>query len=154
MNKKPVHYKNLNNHQFNNLDHDKRKFDCGCHFKCTPICVPDCNRLLQISLAGISDTFGFILFRMIGCRLKVDVECAGKKNHIVGTLCNAGTDFIDIRKANGRVVTILRDRVDKIEWLDKKCNPCNPKENKKNPCSKFFGGRKGHMVIKRKGKVA
>lgn len=152
MNKKPIFHKKLSNHRLNNLDHDNRKFDCGCRFQCTPVCVPDCNKLLQISLAGKSDTFGFTLIRMIGCRLKVDMECAGKTSRIVGVLCNTGTDFIDIRKANGRVVTVLRDKIDKIEWLDKNCNSSNPKKNKKNPCKKFFGDRKRHKM--KKGMIA
>lgn len=44
---------------------------------------------------------------------------------IKGIICNSGRDFVDIKLHNHRVVTIMKNRIRKIEWPDKRCNPCS-----------------------------
>lgn len=51
---------------------------------------------------------------------------SGRRNqkNITGFICNSGTDFLDIKTKSGRVVTILRNQIKQISWLDPECGPC------------------------------
>ncbi|WP_142354805.1 hypothetical protein [Bacillus vallismortis] len=44
---------------------------------------------------------------------------------VKGTICNAGIDFVDVLSKEGRVTTILVDKIDTIHWVDPNCNPCD-----------------------------
>lgn len=83
--------------------------------------VPDCDDRIQLKLAGLTGNLNFQLFRQTGCRVIVEVECGEKKSLVRGTVCNVGTDFLDIRKKDGKVMTILRDRISRMKWLDRDC---------------------------------
>ncbi len=43
---------------------------------------------------------------------------------IKGKICNSGTDFVDILRDDYTVVTVLRESIRKIKWIDPDCNPC------------------------------
>jgi len=47
------------------------------------------------------------------------------RNVVRGVICNAGTNFVDIRLKSHKVVTILTTNIRKIKWIDKHCNPCD-----------------------------
>lgn len=51
---------------------------------------------------------------------------SSRRNHktITGFICSAGTDFLDIKTRSGRVVTVLRNQIKRIDWIDPDCGPC------------------------------
>lgn len=53
-------------------------------------------------------------------RKKTSLEC--HHTFIRGKICDAGIDFVDILKDDCTVITILRDSIRKIKWLDD-CHP-------------------------------
>lgn len=47
------------------------------------------------------------------------------ENIIRGIICNVGTDFVDLLQDNQKVVTVLRNRIKKVKWVEPHCNPCD-----------------------------
>ncbi|KKI92656.1 hypothetical protein WQ54_08580 [Bacillus sp. SA1-12] len=42
---------------------------------------------------------------------------------VEGTICHVGLNFVDLVHKDGRIITVLTDRISKVEWLDKNCQP-------------------------------
>ncbi|MEY8745534.1 hypothetical protein AB9M62_40485 [Bacillales bacterium AN1005] len=103
--------------------------DCACHQpisqnvvhreKCFKI-IPGQKPLIKLRLAGINNNLNFELFRHKGNRIIIEVSSGEKTEKIRGVLCDVGTDYVDIKKANGRVVTLLQSNIIKIEWLGRR----------------------------------
>lgn len=103
--------------------------DCACHQpiskhilhrnKCYQI-IEGVKPLIKLRLAGINNNLNFELFRHKGNRVIIEVTSGEKSERIRGVLCDVGTDYVDIKKANGRVVTILQSNIQKIEWLGRR----------------------------------
>lgn len=94
-------------------------------------CKPRCP--LRLRLSGLTHNLAFELLRGKGCKVEVDVECGGQVKTIKGKIYNAGTDFVDIRKEDNTVVTVLHANIRCIKWPDPCCNPCT-KHFDCNPC--------------------
>ncbi|MCM3671313.1 hypothetical protein M3181_20345 [Mesobacillus maritimus] len=97
---------------------------CDVPFKVSPFnfCLPN----FRLNFNGLNGNLAFQLFRFKGCKVKVFIDCSesGSTSEIRGVICNVGTNFVDVIKEDKTVVTILIERICKIEWLDKQCNPC------------------------------
>ena len=93
----------------------------GCRI---PYSSVACRNPFNLRLAELNRNLNFQLFRMEGCKVSIEYECQGSNDEVVGTICGIGTDYIQVRKANGVVSTILKERICKIEWKDPGCNPC------------------------------
>ncbi|QCT01693.1 hypothetical protein E6C60_0975 [Paenibacillus algicola] len=50
----------------------------------------------------------------------IEVVSGEKSENIRGLLSQVGTDYVDIKKSDGKVVTILQSQILKIVWLDRK----------------------------------
>ncbi|MCM3782129.1 hypothetical protein M3231_04035 [Neobacillus mesonae] len=100
--------------------------DCACHKpvskqrfdrdRCFEI-IKGVKPLIQLRLAGLNTNLNFELLRNEGKPVIIEVVSGEKIEKIQGTLCQIGTNYVDIRKADGKVVTILQDSIHKIEWL-------------------------------------
>ena len=99
---------------------------------CPPI--PVCNDPLNLRLAGLTGNLNFQLFRLKGCPVSIRIDCSGDTEIINGVICNVGTDFVDVRKKDNTVVTVITERICRINWPDPKCNPCVPPTVPLNPC--------------------
>ncbi|WP_128102313.1 hypothetical protein [Paenibacillus sp. DCT19] len=103
--------------------------DCACHQpiskhilhrnKCFQV-IDGVKPLIKLRLAGINNNLNFELFRHKGNRVIIEVSSGEKSEKIRGVLLNVGTDYVDIKKANGRVITILQSNIQKIEWLGRR----------------------------------
>ncbi|HZG73287.1 MAG TPA: hypothetical protein VEY51_17255 [Chondromyces sp.] len=96
--------------------------ECSVPFIASPFNF--CINNFRLNFNGLNGNLAFQLFRFKGCEVKVVFECAGEKEEVEGTICNVGTNFVDIIKHNKTVVTILIQRICNIVWEDKHCNPC------------------------------
>ncbi|WP_454193384.1 hypothetical protein [Paenibacillus sp. Marseille-Q7038] len=111
----------------------KHADDCACHKpvtkhrfhrdRCFEI-IDGVKPLIQLRLAGLNHGLNFELFRHIGNVVVIEVVSGEKVEKIRGVLSQVGTDYVDIKKADGKVVTILQQHIHKIEWFGRK---------KKNP---------------------
>jgi hypothetical protein len=79
---------------------------------------------VQLRLTGLNGNFNFQLFRYKGCRIKATVESAMSIQEIQGVVCNVGTNFVDIKREDGKIITIPQEKITRIEWLDPDCGPC------------------------------
>ncbi|MFI2859158.1 hypothetical protein ACH6EH_18840 [Paenibacillus sp. JSM ZJ436] len=107
----------------------KHPKDCACH---KPVSRQKFNRnrcfkiikgvkpLIQLRLAGINSNLNFELFRHKGSMVIIEVVSGEKSENIRGFLSQVGTDYVDIKKSDGKVVTILQSQILKIVWLDRK----------------------------------
>lgn len=108
---------------------------------CVPVSCPPiiCDERIHLRLAGLTGNLNFQLFRMKGCPVEIEVECrqggdgAGKET-VKGIICNAGTDFVDIKQANNTVVTLMVEKIRLIKWTDPCCNPCVLPSDPCSPC--------------------
>lgn len=100
-----------------------------CHHKnsckhcssCQTSFCDDCHDFFNINFAGLRDNLNFKLLENYKCRLSVELV-AGRP--IKGKTCNVGIDFIDIKRDDGKIVTILKDKVSHIVWDNKRCPRC------------------------------
>ena len=95
----------------------------GCRI---PVSFPccDCNDPFRLNLAGLTENFNFQLLRSEGCDVEIDITFGATENKERGKIYNVGIDFIDLKKENGSIVTILKDKVSQIRWLDDECDSC------------------------------
>lgn len=91
---------------------------CGTS-KIKHVATPDCDRRIQLRLAGLTGNLNFQLFRKIGRHVLVEVECGEHTSTVRGIVCQVGPDFLDIRQKNGTIITVLRNRIIKIKWAKK-----------------------------------
>ncbi|MCF2945557.1 hypothetical protein [Paenibacillus tarimensis] len=80
------------------------------------------NPRIQLRLAGLNGGFNFQLFRYKGSKVKITFEAGSSQKTIIGTICNVGTDFVDLNQAGGKTVTIMQERIVDIKWLHR-CRP-------------------------------
>lgn len=107
----------------------KHAEDCACHKpvtkhkfnpnRCFKI-IDGVKPLIQLRLAGLNHGLNFELFRHIGNVVIIEVVSGEKVEKIRGVLSQVGTDYVDIKKADGKVVTILQQHIHKIEWFGRK----------------------------------
>lgn len=90
-----------------------------------PFTSARCNNPFNLRLAGLNQNLNFQLMGTKGCQVEIEYECQGTNGEVKGTVCNIGTDFIDVKSSNGVVSTILKERICKINWKDPCCNPCS-----------------------------
>ncbi|WP_367903419.1 hypothetical protein [Paenibacillus sp. PL2-23] len=83
-----------------------------------------CANDFRLNFNGLNGNLSFQLFRMKGCKVKIVYECAGVKEEVEGILCNTGTNYVDVKKSNQMVETVLLDRICNLLWEDRSCNPC------------------------------
>jgi hypothetical protein len=102
----------------------------SCHI---PFSFPKRNCLhseFRLRLAGLTGNLNLHLLKRLGC----DVEISLLTGEIIsGEMCNIGIDYIEIKKFDQKtLVTILKDTISTIKWLDENCAsnedehfPCN-----------------------------
>ncbi|WP_144549568.1 hypothetical protein [Peribacillus simplex] len=95
-----------------------KKDGCKIHAKFTS-CRDD--NTLCLNLAGLTENLNFQLVRFKDCVVEIDTIFGVAENKVRGKICNVGIDFLEIKKENGTIVTILKDKVSQIRWLDEKC---------------------------------
>ena len=81
----------------------------GCSI---PYQVPyhHCGDHFRINLAGLTDNLNFQLLKMDKCELEI-VTTDGTES---GKTYNAGIDFIEIRNDEDQIITILKDKINRI----------------------------------------
>lgn len=95
--------------------------NCGNKHTC-PYIV--CDHRIFLNLGGLTGNLNFQLFRMKGCRVKIELsECQDK---VEGIICNVGTNFIDLKQEDNTVITVLTEKIRLVRWEDPACNPCVP----------------------------
>jgi len=92
-----------------------------------------CNDRFHLHLAGLTGNLNFHLFRKQGCCAKVEFECSSETQTVEGRVCDIGVDFLDILKDDKTTLTIMKQKICSIHWLDKcKCDdhfkPCEEDE--------------------------
>lgn len=90
--------------------------DCNCtsfesRKKCVKYPLSFCDNFFTINLAGLTENLSFKLSKLKGHTAEIET-ISGQQEH--GVICNFGIDFIEIKKKNGTVVFILRDKISKI----------------------------------------
>jgi len=106
---------------------------------CVPISCPPviCDERIHLKLSGLTGNLNFQLFRLKGCRVKIELDCpADGKSKVEGNICNVGTNFVDIKLKDNTIITVLVEKIRFIKWTDPKCNPCvsPPPEKPCPPC--------------------
>ena len=102
---------------------NKHVQDCTCSScerckKCVKYPLSFCDDFFTINLAGLTENLSFQLFKLKGHKVEIET-IAG--THERGVICNFGIDYIEIKKNDGTVVLILRDKISKIYLLTDKC---------------------------------
>lgn len=92
--------------------------------KFTTLRIPICNDRIRPQLAGLTNSLNFQLLRKKKCPVIIEFDAAGEEELVTGVICSVGTNFIDIRKRDDSVVTLMPDRITRIKWIDPRCNPC------------------------------
>lgn len=80
-------------------------------------CV-DCGHFFEINLAGLTDSMNFKLIELKGHEVEIETTLCAEDNKIKGEIHNIGIDYIDLLKENGVIVTILKDKISQIHWLN------------------------------------
>lgn len=98
--------------------------DCNCtscesRKKCVKYPLSFCDNFFTINLAGLTENLSFRLSNLKGHSVEIET-IPGTLEH--GVICNFGIDFIEIKKKDGTVVFILRDKISKIYLHVEKCN--------------------------------
>lgn len=97
---------------------------------CFPVQFPSvCDDRIRLRLAGLTGNLNFKLFRLKGCPVMIETDCPGPGNVVEGILCNVGTNFVDVRRDDDTVVTVLNEQIQRIEWPDPACKPCVRKDD-------------------------
>ena len=83
----------------------------------------DCKDFHRINFAGLRNDFNQKLRKCKNCEFDMRTVAGSRKR---GKTHQLGIDFVDLKERNGRIVTVLRDKIDHINWLDKncKCDKC------------------------------
>lgn len=100
-----------------NQDHHflKGRFLIPVHYPCND-CV-DCGEFFEINLAGLTDSVNFELVKYKDHEVEIETTTC-KDNKVSGKIYKVGIDFIELLKDNGRIVTILKDKISQIHWLN------------------------------------
>jgi hypothetical protein len=101
-----------------------------CHI---PVSFPKRHCLhseFRLRLAGLTKSLNFHLLKRLGC----DVELTLRTGEMIsGEMSHVGNDYLEIKKFDQKTrVTILKDNISTIKWLDENCAsdeddhfPCN-----------------------------
>ena len=83
----------------------------------------DCEDVHRINFAGLKNHVNRKLNQCKHCEFEITTTGCSKKR---GKTKQLGIDFVDMKEKNGKVVTVLRDKVQYFNWSDKscKCNRC------------------------------
>ncbi len=57
-----------------------------------------CDDRFNVRLRGLEGGFAFRLRQLVGCVVKLEVECGDECNVFIGTICHVGRDFVEIEK--------------------------------------------------------
>ncbi len=80
-------------HSFDRFHHkDHSCFDRHIHHK------DFCDDRFNVRLKGIDGGLAFRLRQLIGCVVKLEVECGNECNEIRGIICHVGRDFVEVEK--------------------------------------------------------
>ncbi|SOC14983.1 hypothetical protein SAMN05880501_10815 [Ureibacillus xyleni] len=72
----------------------------------------DCD--LNVNLAGLTDNLNFKLLKF----RKIPVKMTATNGfQLKGFTHHVGIDFVDIKKENGTIVRILKDKIAHIKWM-------------------------------------
>ena len=100
----------------------------------------DCKDFHRINVAGLRNDLNRKLERSRNCEFDMRTVAGSKKR---GKTHQLGIDFVDLKERNGRIVTVLRDKIDHINWLDRKCKcdkwrdrHCDCDQHRDNDCHK------------------
>lgn len=99
-------------------DQDDTCSSCERRKKCVKYPISFCDNFFTINLAGLTENLSFQLFKLKGHKVEIET-ILGTQEH--GVICNFGIDFIEIKKSDGTVVLILRDKISKIYLVSDKC---------------------------------
>lgn len=77
-----------------------------------PYC--DCSRYKRLSLAGLTDNINFRLLKNAGREVEIETTFRMEK----GRIYDIGTDYVEIKEENGLIVTMLKENIRHIRWLD------------------------------------
>ncbi len=108
----------------------RRECHCDTYFRkekrIIPVSFPccDCDDRVRLNLAGLTGNLNFQLLKSVGCDVEIDTTISAGENKERGKIYNVGIDFIELKKENGTLVTILKDKVSQIHWLDDECHSC------------------------------
>lgn len=91
---------------------------CESRKKCIKYPLSFCDNFFTINLAGLTENLSFQLLKLKGHTVEIET-ILGTQEH--GVICNFGIDFIEIKKRDGTVVLILRDKINKIYLVSDKC---------------------------------
>jgi len=78
----------------------------------------DCGDFFEINLAGLTDNLNFELVKFKGQEVEIETTLCSEENKISGKIYNVGIDFIELLNDHGRIVTILKDKISHIHWLN------------------------------------
>lgn len=76
-----------------------------------------CEDNFRVNLAGLTRNLNFNLLNSKGCKVEIETTSGLQER---GKIFDVGIDFIELKKENGDIVTILKDNIDEIQWLDDK----------------------------------
>ena len=80
----------------------------------------DCGDFFEINLAGLTDNLNFELVKCKGQEVEIETTFCSEENKISGKIYNVGIDFIELLNDHGRIVTILKDKISHIHWLNER----------------------------------
>ena len=103
----------------NNHIEDCNCTSCDSRRKCVKYPLSFCDHFFTINIAGLTENLSFQLLKLKGQRVEIEM-LSGKHEH--GVVCNFGIDFIEIKKKDGTVVLILRDKISKIYIQAENCS--------------------------------
>lgn len=116
----------------NSKSKKRKKSECHCnnHF-CKEECKIQINfsrcrddNHLCLNVSGLTDNLNFQLLRFKDCEVEIETILGSTGNKVRGKVRDVGIDFIEIEEEKGKIVTILKDKVSQIHWIDEKCKSC------------------------------
>jgi hypothetical protein len=81
-----------------------------------------CGQRFRLRLGGLQGGMGFRLGQLIGCKVKIGIDCEGNEEQVKGKICFVGTDFVEIErdeKKNEKKVRRCRGKKKRAKDKDK-----------------------------------
>ena len=98
---------------------------CGCNHKTCkkrkagcfiPSRIDICDDQVHLRLAGLTGNLNFQFMRFKGCKVTVELDGGHGVSKVTGNIGDVGTDFVDLVRRDGTVVTVLQHHIVSVRW--------------------------------------
>ncbi|WP_102027557.1 hypothetical protein [Salirhabdus sp. Marseille-P4669] len=123
---KPIREHFYDDHKFDRHHHDHHSFDDhhdhyhhgSPHFHDDCICEKSiCDDHFKVRLGGLTHGLNFRLRQLIGCKVKLNVDCDGCEK-ILAEICHVGSNFVEVKVLKHLDASDSEDQADDVAELE------------------------------------